>query len=157
MYGRRKIVSESKGHRYEIAAAEVLSGAAAVAMALCASLIPFEEGKEYIGGIFYGLFALFMLLFALTAVHHIRFERLPDHLLVKENGDFARDEYNRCRIRLAEITDIRCRYAKDKYSREYSYGTLQIVTNAHTFKIKYAGQLNEAREKLNARIAGGKE
>ena len=46
MYGRRKIVSESKGHRYEIAAAEVLSGAAAVAMVLCASLIPFEEGKE---------------------------------------------------------------------------------------------------------------
>lgn len=41
-----KMCPKGKGHRYEIAAAEVLSGAAAVAMVLCASLIPFEEGKE---------------------------------------------------------------------------------------------------------------
>ena len=46
----RKIVRKGKGHRYELIAGEIFFGLAALAMLLCAVLIPLEENVTYISG-----------------------------------------------------------------------------------------------------------
>lgn len=124
-------------------------------MLLCAILIPLEENVTYISYIFYGLFALAVLLTLVTVVAHVRFERLPEFLLEISDDDFLRDNYNGIVIRLNDVSKVGFKYNKDKYGREYSFGTLIIVTNSNTYKIKYAEDPRGAKEKIDALISLG--
>lgn len=149
----RKIVRKGKGHRYELIAGEIFFGLAALAMLLCAVLIPLEENVTYISYIFYGIFALAAVMTAFVAAKHIAFERLPEFLSEITDDGFLRDNYNSVAIRLTDVKEVSFKYNKDKYGREYSFGTLIIVTNSHTYKIKYAENPRGAKEKIDAELA----
>ncbi len=148
-----KLCRKGKGHRYELIAGEIFFGLTALAMLLCAVLIPLEENVTYISYIFYGIFALAAAMTAFVAAKHIAFERLPEFLLERSGDEYLRDNYNAVAIRLTDVKEVSFKYNKDKYGREYSFGTLIIVTNSHTYKIKYAEDPRGAKEKIDAELA----
>lgn len=148
-----RLCRKGKGHRYELIAGEIFFGLAALAMLLCAVLIPLEENVTYISYIFYGIFALAAAMTAFVAAKHIAFERLPEFLSKITDDGFLRDNYNSVAIRLTDVKEVSFKNNKDKYGREYSFGTLIIVTNSHTYKIKYAENPRGAKEKIDAELA----
>lgn len=148
-----RLCRKGKGHRYELIAGEVLFGLTASAMLLCAVLIPFEEDAMYVKYIFYGIFAVAAVFALVTVAAHVRFEKLPAFLLERADADFLRDNYNDTAIRLIDISEVAYKYYKDKYGREYSFGTLVVTTDSRTYRIKYAEDLREAKDKIDDWVA----
>lgn len=65
--------------------------------------------------------------------------------------DFA-GFYNDRIVSIAEIREVRIRYGKDKYGRQYSYGVITLITDQEQIAIRHATDLEEAKQTIDAWI-----
>lgn len=142
------VCKKGRGHVWELVGVEIFFGALTLAMLLVAVLLPLEESVAYIRYIFAGLTVLAAGFLCAVVCAHVKFARLPDCLLKKTDRTTLQDNFNRRQIKIGEIAEVRANYAKNKYGKAYSFGTLTIVTARGICKIKNVGNPAEAKEKI---------
>lgn len=140
---------KGKARRWEYVGGELFAGLGLIAMVLVGSLLPLDVTLFYIRLIFWGIGVGFACLLAAVGVAHLRFERLPDCLLVLKDCKTLQDFYNDRIVSIAEIREVRIRYGKDKYGRQYSYGVITLITDQEQIAIRHATDLEEAKQTID--------
>lgn len=143
-----KVCVKGHGHYWDYIGGEMFFGGITVAMLLVAVLLPLEEGVGYIRYIFAGICAVAAAFTVAVVVGHIRFARLPECLLKRTDAFTLQDYVNRCFVKIADITEVRTVFAKSKYGKQYTYGTITLVTEGRKYTIKNAQGIDEAKEKI---------
>ena len=82
---------KGKARRWEYGGGELFAGLGLIAMVLVGSLLPLDVTLFYIRLIFWGIGVGFACLLAAVGVAHLRFERLPDCLLVLKDCKTLQD------------------------------------------------------------------
>lgn len=142
------ICKKGRGHFWDFVCGEIFLGLATMSMLLVAVLLPLEEEVAYIRYIFAGLTVIAAWFLCVVVYGHIIFARLPDCLLKKVDFVTLLDRFNRRYIKLQEIQEVRADYAKNKYGKPYSYGTLTLVTAQGSFKIKNVDNPSAAKQRI---------
>ena len=140
---------KGKAHRWEHVGGEVFVGLGLIAMVLVGSLLPLDAELFYIRLIFWGIGVGFACLPAAVCVAHLRFERLPACLLVLKDCKTLQDFYNDRIVSIDEIREVRIRYGKDQYGRQYSYGAITLITDQERIVIRHATDLEAAKQTID--------
>lgn len=142
------LCTKGKGHFNELIGGEILFGLTALTMLLCAILIPLEESVTYISYIFYALFVLFGVMTSCIVASHVKFSRMPEVYLKLTDPEYVTDLVNGQKIYIRDIREVTVKHNKNKYGREYNFGTIIIRSEYGKITLKNAENLRETKEIL---------
>ena len=137
-------------HKSEFIFMEVFFGLSVLAMFLVAFLLPLEEDVLFIRYVFIGIGALIAVPLILGVISHIKYINLPDSLLVKTDSENFFDFFNRQTIAIKSVKEVKVSHFKNKYGKAYPYGDVFLITDYRTIKIRYAADIDAAKEKIES-------
>ncbi len=144
------LVRKECKHKSEFIFMEVFFGLCVPAMFLVAFLLPLDEDVLFIRYIFVAIGALFAVPLILGVISHIKYLNLPDSLLVKTDSENFFDFFNRQAIAVKSVKEVKVSHFKNKYGKAYPYGDVFLITDYKTIKIRYATDIDEAKEKIES-------
>lgn len=137
-------------HKTEFIFMEVFFGLCVLAMFLVAFLLPLEEDVLFIRYVFIGIGALIAVPLILGVISHIKYINLPDSLLVKTDSENFFDFFNRQAIAVKSVKEVKVSHFKNKYGKAYPYGDVFLITDYKKIKIRYAADIDAAKEKIES-------
>ncbi len=144
------LVRKEYKHKSEFIFMEVFFGLCVLAMFLAAFLLPLDEDVLFIRYIFVAIGALIAVPLILGVISHIKYVNLPDSLLVKTDSENFFDFFNRQAIAVKSVKEVKVSHFKNKYGKAYPYGDVFLITDYKTIKIRYAADIDEAKEKIES-------
>ena len=144
------LVRKEYKHKTEFIFMEVFFGLSVLAMFLVAFLLPLEEDVLFIRYVFIGIGALIAVPLILGVISHIKYINLPDSLLVKSDPGNFFDFFNRQTIAIKSVKEVRVAHFKNKYGKAYPYGDVFLITDYKKIKIRYAADIDAAKEKIES-------
>lgn len=137
-------------HKTEFIFMEVFFGLSVLAMFLVAFLLPLEEDVLFIRYVFIEIGALIAVPLILGVISHIKYINLPDSLLVKTDSENFFDFFNRQTIAIKSVKEVKVSHFKNKYGKAYPYGDVFLITDYKKIKIRYAADIDAAKEKIES-------